>query len=158
MTAITDEERRLYEQRDVQVASGMYALVIATVVAGIARVAAIAYYTNRDFRARRGRAGGVGAACSRSRTSSLQDQATELELQQEQLQAQAVELETQKEEIQTSADELAIAHGGRGSRQSREERLPRDDESRASHAAECDRGIRGPDGARRTWHGERGSA
>jgi len=36
----------------------------------------------------------------------LQEQATELELQQEQL--QAAELEMQKEEIQTSADELAI--------------------------------------------------
>ena len=106
MTAISSEERRLYEAREAR-SKRLYALVIVTVVLGTLASAAIASYTNRIF-ARDADTQAESARMLEQQNVELQDQATELEVQQEQLQAQAVELETQKEELQASADELAI--------------------------------------------------
>ncbi len=106
MTAISGEERRLYEAREAR-SKRLYALVIVTVVLGTLASAAIASYTNRIF-VRDADTQAESARMLEQQNVELQDQATELEVQQEQLQAQAVELETQKEEIQASADELAI--------------------------------------------------
>ena len=106
MAAISDEERRLYDEREAR-SKRLYALVIVTVVLGTLASAAIASYTNRIF-ARDADMQAESARVVEQQNVHLQKQATELELQQEQLQAQAVEFEMQKEEIQTSADELAI--------------------------------------------------
>jgi signal transduction histidine kinase len=106
MTAINDEERRLYESREAQ-SRRLYVVVIVTLVVGTLASAGIAHYTNRIFM-RDADAQAAVAHLLEEQNSQLHEQATELELQQEQLQLQAAELEMQKEEIQTSADELAL--------------------------------------------------
>jgi len=105
MTAIGDEERRLFEDRDRR-AQRLYAFMIVTIILGTVAAAAIAGYTNHLF-ARDADAQAESARTLAQQNAQLQEQAMELELQQEQLQSQAAELELQKEELQTTADELA---------------------------------------------------
>jgi signal transduction histidine kinase len=104
--AITDEERKRYEQ-ELARSELWYMVVVATVIGGSLTSAGVARYTSHVF-ARDADAQAAAARQLEEQNAQLQEQTIELEVQQEQLQVQAGELEMQKEEIQATADELAL--------------------------------------------------